>query len=140
MKQWKKCLKDENLVYSDIGARDGPCILHNNNLMIGTYDDSHSTLVHKLLYGMDFSNHPDQGDWSHYVEMCKDQGLFYTRDNIEDEDVVYGAIHGNIIVWEDNNDIPYNELKKRILNLKHERVNYISRYNGIEKKYYLIKI
>ncbi|MBE9488199.1 MAG: hypothetical protein IMY73_03350 [Bacteroidetes bacterium] len=90
-KKWKGKANKE-LIELDIGQRDFPCILNKDILIIGTKDDTHSTLVHKMLYGMDSLDQSYEGLTS--------AGLPWTRDNVEDDDVAYGHIIKNKIYWD----------------------------------------
>lgn len=103
-KGWKG--KNNNLVGVDIGNRDSPCILIDGRFIIGTDQDSHSTLIHKVIYGMGSNGE----DWESLV----DAGMTWRRDGVEDEDVAYGHVFGNNIFW----DIRENSTKDILGRLK----------------------
>jgi len=89
-KEWKG--QSNNLIHIDADTRDAPCILIDGRLIIGTYEDSHSTLVHKVIYGMGSENE----DWESLI----DAGMPWRRNNIKDEDVAYGHVLKHQILWD----------------------------------------
>ena len=69
-KEWKG--QSNNLIHIDADTRDAPCILIDGRLIIGTYEDSHSTLGHKVIYGMGSENE----DWESLIDAgCIGEGI-----------------------------------------------------------------
>lgn len=113
MKDWKKC--KEELMYIDICSRDAPCMCVDGVVIIGTYDDSHATLISKLIYGMDISNDYKDKDM---IESIESEGGKYFRSDIDEENVAYGHKLGTNIYWDITEDKTRAEIKHILSNSK----------------------
>ena len=112
MKEWKKTRKEVS--WLDYGNRDAPSIIINNELYIGTREQSHSHMVQNILYGM------DRFDDCKFVS---DDGFEWNRNNIEDDNCWYGHVIGDNIYWELWDRSRY-ELTKAIRELRKNKYNH----------------
>lgn len=111
MKTYKK--------FFDIGFRDGPVIFALGKLHIGTYIDTHTTLLNKVLgLNLEFETEDEALDINHNSKEI-------TRfDDIEGQ-VLFGNLAQGTIYWERFNDKKLlNKVEKLETRYRHKILSY----------------
>lgn len=124
-KQWKN-MKG---YYFDIGNRDAPCILYDNTLYVGNFNDTHTSLIQKVIYGM---NNEDG-----VLPISEDSYLGYSRSDIsedfDEEYILYGNLCGDNIYWDVySKNLSISEMRKLVCDLPKDKYNHYRLGNTAE--------